>query len=964
MNKRTKLFCLFFMVIAAILFIPMTGQAADDDIVVILDPGHGGGAPGAINGGIREADVNWKIANYVKEILDQTPGITGILSRQENTNPGLDERGILAKENNADLLVSFHINSAETIFNRTMGAETYITGDTKQDRFYKNSSILAKDILSNLRSIGIPSNRMEPVLRFSTDGELYGDGVLSDYYGIIRNPMYYGIPGILIEHCYINSAQDRGFIDSDEDLRRIAEQDAAAIIKNKELFRTNPSGNSLASAIQTIQMSTNADGHPYLYGEVLVNNWLNGMPSAPGVTPKVTLKSTDGTVSYDLWVVPSHDNIYYFDTLLDTIDSSKSYYFEISSQEKYCIPNYHTHTIEIPNQTLGKVNGKDVKFENNHLTLRGTNYDGALSNEITTLSLNQNENGNYYLKGEITVTEWLDGITWSVPKTTPKVRLKAIDGSQSIEFWVNPLGSNQYYFDGYIDTLDKTKEYVFEVESGSPENISAYRKVQGICNKEQDLGNLLREKLTIENNVVSFEPIEYSGDIATQVNILAMEQSEKGYYIKGEIAITEWIGTTWNIPDVLPTINLVALDGSQTYSFWVNPLGSNIYYFDGYISGIDTSKEYIFEVALQNDHNISKYKKQNAYYGKNITLGNYQGEEVRFTQDNHLVFGEKYIGDIATQLNSLALAKNEKGETYLKGKIVVTEWLDGITWSVPNTTPIIRIKDQEGTTAFECWVNPVGGNTYYFDTYIEGIDASRSYVIEVESGNKKNISTYRKTNAYFGKDITLGTYYQYNVAYQQEQIVFKAQTYIGDVATEIKEIEIANNKLTGKIVVTEWIDGITWSVPRDIPTIELIDKEETISKKAKVTQEQETNTYFFTIDLTGLDVEKEYQILVTSSSKENNSSFRKVIGSYSFSGQIGQYQDYVAFMKENSITFEEIQQENEEQQKQEAPTIEAETKQEDLVVPEEEQIEKPTIQEENENTKQENLVLIEKIEEK
>ena len=43
---------------------------ASSDIIVALDPGHGGNDPGPMGGKLRESDLTWKIASRVKEILD------------------------------------------------------------------------------------------------------------------------------------------------------------------------------------------------------------------------------------------------------------------------------------------------------------------------------------------------------------------------------------------------------------------------------------------------------------------------------------------------------------------------------------------------------------------------------------------------------------------------------------------------------------------------------------------------------------------------------------------------------------------------------------------------------------------------------------------------------------------------------------------------------------------------------
>ena len=70
---------------------------ANQDIIVLLDPGHGGYDSGASNWPLLEKDVTWKITTRVKAILDNTPGITGVLSRGEDECPEIYQRGNMAK---------------------------------------------------------------------------------------------------------------------------------------------------------------------------------------------------------------------------------------------------------------------------------------------------------------------------------------------------------------------------------------------------------------------------------------------------------------------------------------------------------------------------------------------------------------------------------------------------------------------------------------------------------------------------------------------------------------------------------------------------------------------------------------------------------------------------------------------------------------------------------------------------
>ena len=68
-------------------------NAADNEgnLVIVLDPGHGGSDPGAIGGNLREDQVNFKIAYYAKQELEQYQGVKVYLTRY-NDNPSIYDR--------------------------------------------------------------------------------------------------------------------------------------------------------------------------------------------------------------------------------------------------------------------------------------------------------------------------------------------------------------------------------------------------------------------------------------------------------------------------------------------------------------------------------------------------------------------------------------------------------------------------------------------------------------------------------------------------------------------------------------------------------------------------------------------------------------------------------------------------------------------------------------------------------
>ena len=151
---------------------------------------------------------------------------------------------MVARNNNADLYVSLHINDNRDT--SVQGANVFVTSRTELPKYKEGMTILGNKILTNLNKLGIENdgvinnklcNDHEPKYQ-------YYDGSQADYYADIRHAMRgdtlddlgddfsdgSGIPAVLIEHCYMNNSHDVQFLDSEEDLKKLAKADGDAII--------------------------------------------------------------------------------------------------------------------------------------------------------------------------------------------------------------------------------------------------------------------------------------------------------------------------------------------------------------------------------------------------------------------------------------------------------------------------------------------------------------------------------------------------------------------------------------------------------------------------------------------------------------------------------------------------------------------------------------------------------------
>ena len=246
-NTKKKVWVIISILLISfmtIVILPNETQAADEDgnFVIVLDPGHGGGDPGAIGGGIREDQVNFKLAQYAKEELEQYEGVKVYLTRY-NDNPSIYDRVEIAKSYQADLLVSMHINSGAGGSER--GAAIWVTQDKTKVQYYQKAAEAAQIMLNSISSLGIQNNGVQT--RSGQPDEWYDSGVVQDYYGIIRYAQRVELRSLLVEHCYIDNAQDRTFIDSDEDIRRLAQADVRGIVEAYQLNKKSENTTQLQS---------------------------------------------------------------------------------------------------------------------------------------------------------------------------------------------------------------------------------------------------------------------------------------------------------------------------------------------------------------------------------------------------------------------------------------------------------------------------------------------------------------------------------------------------------------------------------------------------------------------------------------------------------------------------------------------------------------------------------------------
>lgn len=100
------------------------------EMVVVLDPGHGGHDIGASNDEAMESEIALKITKLVGDRLEKA-GLKVIYTREKDESVSLEKRALIANRANADLFVSIHLNSSTDA--RAHGKEFYFQNQVPVD---------------------------------------------------------------------------------------------------------------------------------------------------------------------------------------------------------------------------------------------------------------------------------------------------------------------------------------------------------------------------------------------------------------------------------------------------------------------------------------------------------------------------------------------------------------------------------------------------------------------------------------------------------------------------------------------------------------------------------------------------------------------------------------------------------------------------------------------------------------
>ncbi len=224
-----------------------TPRDPNRELLVMIDPGHGGEDSGARGKRTYEKDVVLQISKKLKRLIDAQPGMRAELTRTGDYYVKLRKRSGLARQKRADLFISVHADGFTNP--RARGASVYAlslrgaTSETAKILANKeNLSDLAggvnladkDDLLAGVLLDLSMSSTVNQSISFGREvldelkkiGKVHSRRVEQAGFVVLKSP---DVPSILVETAYITNPQEENLLRSNKHQNKIAKAVMAGI---------------------------------------------------------------------------------------------------------------------------------------------------------------------------------------------------------------------------------------------------------------------------------------------------------------------------------------------------------------------------------------------------------------------------------------------------------------------------------------------------------------------------------------------------------------------------------------------------------------------------------------------------------------------------------------------------------------------------------------------------------------
>ena len=248
------------------------------DVVIAIDPGHGGKDPGAIGyAGTREKDVVLQISRRLAHLIKAEPGMRVVMTRNNDKFLTLRGRIKKARANKADLFISVHADAVKN--RRARGSSVYVL--SKNGASSEAAKILAQrenrsDMIGGVKLEGKDNTLRKVIVDLSQSAAINASLKLAncikqelsklgktrqniEYAGfaVLKSP---DIPSILVETAFISNISEERKLRSASHQQKLAN----AVLKGIKIYLAQyaPESSQLARQGQT-------DRHTIQHGETL-----------------------------------------------------------------------------------------------------------------------------------------------------------------------------------------------------------------------------------------------------------------------------------------------------------------------------------------------------------------------------------------------------------------------------------------------------------------------------------------------------------------------------------------------------------------------------------------------------------------------------------------------------------------------------------------------------------------------
>ena len=207
--------CAVSILIASLSFAPAVHADAAAPVTICIDAGHGGTNMGAQYNGRNEKDMTVVVANAMYSYLSNFEGINVVMTRTADAELSLQQRCDIAHAAGAQFIFCIHFNAIGD--HSRYGCENWVSA------FGDNCSkgLTFGNIETNaLAQMGIVNRGVKTRLNSARN---------ADYYGIIKHCDEYGIPSVIIEHCYVDNPIDYQFCATSDQLMKLGVVDATSV---------------------------------------------------------------------------------------------------------------------------------------------------------------------------------------------------------------------------------------------------------------------------------------------------------------------------------------------------------------------------------------------------------------------------------------------------------------------------------------------------------------------------------------------------------------------------------------------------------------------------------------------------------------------------------------------------------------------------------------------------------------